>query len=47
MRRLVCTLVIAVCGVAVSAAIWFLTGGRIAFLFLPLLFAIPLFVRRR
>lgn len=45
--RLVCTLIIAVCGIAVSAMIWFLSGGRIAFLFLPLLFVLPLVLRRR
>jgi hypothetical protein len=45
--RLACTLVIALAGVAISVMVWFLSGGRVAFLFLPLLLAAPLFFRRR
>ena len=33
--------------VALSVAIWRLTGGHVAFFFLPLLFGLPLLGRRR
>jgi hypothetical protein len=33
-------------GLAISALVWFASGGRIAFLFLPLLLAAPMLFRR-
>ena len=45
--RLVCTLVIAIAGIALSVMVWFVSGGRVAFLFLPLIFAVPFLFRRR
>ncbi|HYE43599.1 MAG TPA: hypothetical protein VEA15_09430 [Caulobacteraceae bacterium] len=40
-------LLVVLAAVAVSVAVWHFTGGRFAFFFLPLLFALPLFGRRR
>ena len=45
--RLGTTLLILVLGLAISAAVWALSGGRVAFLFLPLLFGLPMLWRRR
>jgi hypothetical protein len=45
--RLGMTLLILVVGLAISAAVWMATGGRVAFLFLPLLLGLPLVWRRR
>jgi hypothetical protein len=44
--RLGATLIVLLIGLAISGAVWALTGGRVAFLFLPLLFGLP-FVWRR
>ena len=33
--------------IAVSVGLWWVSGGRVWFLFLPLLFAVPLLGRRR
>lgn len=45
--RIGTTLLILALALALSAAVWALTGGRVAFLFLPLLFGLPLAWRRR
>lgn len=45
--RLSTTLLILFLGLAVSGAVWVLTGGRVAFLFLPLLLGLPFVWRRR
>lgn len=45
--RIGVTLVILAAGLALSVAIWAVTGGRVAFLFLPLLLALPFVWRRR
>jgi hypothetical protein len=34
-------------GLAVSALVWWASGGRFALLLMPLIFALPLFGRRR
>ena len=39
---------VALAGVAISVLVWMLTGGKVAFFFLPLLFlGLPLLGRRR
>jgi hypothetical protein len=45
--RLGVTLLILIVGLAISAAVWVFTGGRVAFVFLPLLLGLPLVWRRR
>lgn len=45
--RLGTTLLILFLGLALSAAAWALSGGKVAFLFLPLIFGIPFVWRRR
>ena len=45
--RLGATLLILFLGLAVSGAVWALTDGRVAFLFLPLLLGFPLLWRRK
>lgn len=45
--RLGVSLLILFLGLAVSGAVWLLTGGRVALLLLPLLFGLPLLGRRR
>ena len=40
-------LLVTLASIAVSIALWQVSGGRVAFLFLPLVFAIPLLGRRR
>jgi len=45
--RIGITLLILFLGLALSGAVWMLTGGRVAFLFLPLLFGLPFVWRRR
>ena len=40
-------LLMALASVVVSVVLWQASGGRIAFLFLPLVFAVPLLGRRR
>jgi hypothetical protein len=44
--RLSLSLLILLGGLALSAVLWFATGGRVFVLFLPLLFATPLLWRR-
>jgi len=44
--RLSTTILILLAGVAISVAVWFLTGGRVAFFFLPVILGLP-FVWRR
>jgi hypothetical protein len=44
--RLPLALLILLGGLALSAGLWFATGGRVFVLFLPLLFAAPLLWRR-
>ena len=44
--RLSMTLLILLVGVAISAAVWWLSGGRFGFFFLPLILGLP-FVWRR
>lgn len=39
-------LLILLATVAISVAVWFATGGRFVFFFLPLLFGLPLVFRR-
>ena len=41
------TLLILFLGLALSAAVWALTGGKVAFLLLPLIFGLPFVWRRR
>ncbi|HEY9219302.1 MAG TPA: hypothetical protein VIO94_14730 [Phenylobacterium sp.] len=41
------TLLILVGGLALSGLVWWASGGRVAFLFLPLLLGLPLLSRRR
>ena len=45
--RLGWTLIILLAGLGLSALVWFASGGKVAFLFLPLLFGLPLLLRRR
>jgi hypothetical protein len=45
--RLGGTILILLIGLAISAAVWALTGGRVALLFLPILFGLPLLWRGR
>jgi hypothetical protein len=45
--RLTTSVLILVIGLALSAAVWALSGGRLWFLFFPLLFAVPFGWRRR
>jgi hypothetical protein len=45
--RLTTSVLILVVGLAISAAVWFASGGRFMFLFLPLLFGLPLIWGRR
>lgn len=45
--RLPMTLLILAVGIAISVAVWILSGGRFAFLFLPLILGLPLMWRRR
>lgn len=45
--RIVTTLAILLVGLAISAGVFFATGGAVAFLLLPLLFLAPLAFRRR
>jgi hypothetical protein len=45
--RLTTSILILAVGLALSAGVWALSGGRAWFLFLPLLFAFPLAWRRR
>jgi hypothetical protein len=45
--RIMVTLIVLALGLAVSAAAWMLSDGRIAMLFLPLLFGAPLLWRGR
>ena len=45
--RLSVTLLILFLGLALSGAVWALTGGRVALLFLPLLVGLPMMWRRR
>ena len=40
-------LIVVVVAIAVSAAVYFATGGRFVFFALPLLFVLPLLGRRR
>lgn len=40
-------LLVTLAAVAVSVALWQVSGGRVWFLFLPLVFAVPLLGRRR
>jgi hypothetical protein len=40
-------LLVTLAAVALSVAIWRLTGGHVAFFFLPLLIGLPLLGRRR
>ena len=40
-------LLVIVASVAVSVGLWFVSGGRIWFLALPLVFGLPLLSRRR
>ena len=43
--RLTTTLLILAAGVAVSVAVWFLSGGRFFLFLLPIVFAAPLLWR--
>lgn len=45
--RLSLSLAILAAGLALSALLWFATGGRVVVLILPLLLAAPLVWRRR
>jgi hypothetical protein len=45
--RLPLALLLLLGGLALSAALWFATGGRVFVLILPLLFAAPFVWRRR
>ena len=45
--RLSLTLLILAAGLALSALIWVATGGRVAVFLLPLVFGLPLLLRRR
>lgn len=45
--RLPLNLLIVLAAVAVSVAIWFASGGRAFVFLLPLLFGLPLLLRRR
>jgi hypothetical protein len=45
--RLATTLVILLAGVAVSVAAWYVSGGRLFLVFLPLVIGLPLLWRRR
>ena len=40
-------LLVALAAVAISVGVYFATGGHFVFFFLPLLFALPMFGRRR
>lgn len=41
------SLLILVAGLAISGLVWWASGGRFALILLPLVFALPLFMRRR
>lgn len=45
--RISTTLLIAMVSVLISVAIWWATGGKFAFFFLPLLFGLPFLGRGR
>lgn len=45
--RLTTSLLILTAGIAISAAVWFATGGRVALFLLPLVFGLPFLWRRR
>ena len=45
--RLSVTLFILLAGIAISAAAWWLSGGRFLLVFLPLIIGLPLLWRRR
>lgn len=41
------SLLILAAGIAISVLVWWVSGGRIALVLLPLVFALPLLTRRR
>jgi hypothetical protein len=45
--RLTATLLILLAGIAISVAAWWLSGGRVLLLFLPLIIGLPPLWRRR
>lgn len=45
--RLPLTLSILLAGLGISALVWWLSGGRVWFLFFPLIFGLPLLFNRR
>lgn len=45
--RLQTTLMVAIAGLLLSLAIWWATGGKFAFFFLPILLGLPMLGRNR